>query len=311
MKSPDTFPSDSISQAAAEWVLRHDRGLTAIEQDQFSRWLASDPRHRDAFALHRWGWEEMDRLGYDGVGFNEHHCSPYGLMNSPNLIAAARTTSAPVTYTTSGGYSLVGTTTNIGSATWSATNFINKCYDVAATLDGKDVPEEGRFMLVSPTTYYSLVNSGSFGMYIQSRDYSMGNGNVAAGKIYQIAGFTLIKTPLLPNANWIADADAVTAGTQIASQYQTFAGGKALTGDSMPNHSIKNDPFGAGNGYAADFSKTLAVCGHGASVGCVQKHDIVTESERKIEYQGTLMLGKLMTGFGVLRPECAAEITLQ
>jgi alkanesulfonate monooxygenase SsuD/methylene tetrahydromethanopterin reductase-like flavin-dependent oxidoreductase (luciferase family) len=34
-------------------------------------------------------WEEMDRLGYDGVGFNEHHTSPYGLMNSPNLLAAA------------------------------------------------------------------------------------------------------------------------------------------------------------------------------------------------------------------------------
>ena len=31
----------------------------------------------------------MDRLGYDGVGFNEHHTSPYGLMNSPNLMAAA------------------------------------------------------------------------------------------------------------------------------------------------------------------------------------------------------------------------------
>jgi alkanesulfonate monooxygenase SsuD/methylene tetrahydromethanopterin reductase-like flavin-dependent oxidoreductase (luciferase family) len=34
-------------------------------------------------------WELLDRLGYDGVGFNEHHCSPYGLMNSPNLMAAA------------------------------------------------------------------------------------------------------------------------------------------------------------------------------------------------------------------------------
>src|SRR5206468_275661 len=31
----------------------------------------------------------MERLGYDGVGFNEHHTSPYGLMNSPNLLAAA------------------------------------------------------------------------------------------------------------------------------------------------------------------------------------------------------------------------------
>jgi alkanesulfonate monooxygenase SsuD/methylene tetrahydromethanopterin reductase-like flavin-dependent oxidoreductase (luciferase family) len=34
-------------------------------------------------------WEEMDRLGYDGVGLNEHHTTPHGLMNSPNLMAAA------------------------------------------------------------------------------------------------------------------------------------------------------------------------------------------------------------------------------
>ena len=38
---------------------------------------------------HLQAWEELDRLGYDGVGFNEHHTSPYGLMNSPNLLAAA------------------------------------------------------------------------------------------------------------------------------------------------------------------------------------------------------------------------------
>jgi alkanesulfonate monooxygenase SsuD/methylene tetrahydromethanopterin reductase-like flavin-dependent oxidoreductase (luciferase family) len=42
-----------------------------------------------AYAEHLDAWEELDRLGYDGVGFNEHHTSPYGLMNSPNLMAAA------------------------------------------------------------------------------------------------------------------------------------------------------------------------------------------------------------------------------
>src|ERR1700681_2176193 len=41
------------------------------------------------YAEHLAAWEELDRLGYDGRGFNEHHCSPYGLMNSPNLMAAA------------------------------------------------------------------------------------------------------------------------------------------------------------------------------------------------------------------------------
>jgi alkanesulfonate monooxygenase SsuD/methylene tetrahydromethanopterin reductase-like flavin-dependent oxidoreductase (luciferase family) len=41
------------------------------------------------YAEHLDAWEEIDRLGYDGIGFNEHHCSPYGLMNSPNLLAAS------------------------------------------------------------------------------------------------------------------------------------------------------------------------------------------------------------------------------
>ena len=33
-------------------------------------------------------WEEMDRLGFAGVGLNEHHTTPHGLMNSPNMMAA-------------------------------------------------------------------------------------------------------------------------------------------------------------------------------------------------------------------------------
>ncbi len=41
------------------------------------------------YAEHLEAWETMDRIGFDGVGFNEHHTSPYGLMNSPNLLAAA------------------------------------------------------------------------------------------------------------------------------------------------------------------------------------------------------------------------------
>src|SRR5712692_6056322 len=41
------------------------------------------------YAEHLEAWELLDRLGYDGVGFTEHHTSPYGLMNSPNLMASA------------------------------------------------------------------------------------------------------------------------------------------------------------------------------------------------------------------------------
>jgi alkanesulfonate monooxygenase SsuD/methylene tetrahydromethanopterin reductase-like flavin-dependent oxidoreductase (luciferase family) len=41
------------------------------------------------YAEHLQAWELLDQLGFDGVGFNEHHTSPYGLMNSPNLLAAS------------------------------------------------------------------------------------------------------------------------------------------------------------------------------------------------------------------------------
>lgn len=64
MNAPANFPEefDPIAQAAAEWAIRHDRGLTATEQDDFTQWLATDARHRAAWAEHRWGWDELDRL---------------------------------------------------------------------------------------------------------------------------------------------------------------------------------------------------------------------------------------------------------
>ena len=34
-------------------------------------------------------WVELERMGFDGVAFNEHHATPFGLMNSPNLLAAS------------------------------------------------------------------------------------------------------------------------------------------------------------------------------------------------------------------------------
>lgn len=51
-----------IADEAAAWVLRHDRGLAAAEQDEFSSWLAADPRHGAEFARLRGHWARLDRL---------------------------------------------------------------------------------------------------------------------------------------------------------------------------------------------------------------------------------------------------------
>jgi transmembrane sensor len=50
---PASPAAELRSQAAADWLVRRDRGLTAAEQDEFLQWLAADPRHGEWFALHR------------------------------------------------------------------------------------------------------------------------------------------------------------------------------------------------------------------------------------------------------------------
>ena len=41
------------------------------------------------YAEHLDAWASMEDYGFDGVSINEHHGTPYGMMNSPNLMAAA------------------------------------------------------------------------------------------------------------------------------------------------------------------------------------------------------------------------------
>jgi transmembrane sensor len=54
--------SATIAAAAAEWVMRHDRGLSPAEQDDYLQWVSADPRHAAAMAQQRLTWEAFDRL---------------------------------------------------------------------------------------------------------------------------------------------------------------------------------------------------------------------------------------------------------
>ncbi|MDB6169138.1 MAG: hypothetical protein JWM88_2002 [Verrucomicrobia bacterium] len=49
-------------RSAAEWLTKHDRGLTAAEQDEFFQWLSADPRHRTWFSRHRASWQRLDGI---------------------------------------------------------------------------------------------------------------------------------------------------------------------------------------------------------------------------------------------------------
>jgi hypothetical protein len=94
-------------------------------------------------------------------------------------------------------------------------------------------------------------------------------GGYSAGKIFQIAGTELVKTNNLPKTN------------------------------------ISSGP----TAYQGDFRNTVGlVCQKGA-MGTVKLIDLAVESAYLIEYQGTLMVGKYALGHGILRPECAVELS--
>ncbi|MFA5262877.1 MAG: FecR domain-containing protein [Opitutaceae bacterium] len=61
--SPDNLAGREHTELqAATWVLRHDRGLTPAEQDEFSQWLATDSAHGECFATYRQQWAQLDQL---------------------------------------------------------------------------------------------------------------------------------------------------------------------------------------------------------------------------------------------------------
>lgn len=75
-------PARTVAQQAAAWLVRRDRGFTAVEQDDFHAWLAADPRHGAAFAQEESTWRELDHLA---EWRPEHASEP-----NPDLLARPR-----------------------------------------------------------------------------------------------------------------------------------------------------------------------------------------------------------------------------
>ena len=79
---PDSPDAQRRATAAAEWLVRRDRGLSAAEQDAFFDWLAADPRHAEWLALHRSTVGEFNALA---TWRPEHSQAP-----NPDLLAPRR-----------------------------------------------------------------------------------------------------------------------------------------------------------------------------------------------------------------------------
>lgn len=77
---PDRSQSSRrVDLEAAAWLVKHDRGLTASEQDDFLQWLAADPSHQEWFARHSRTWQEFNLISQWRP---EHSAEP-----NPDLLA--------------------------------------------------------------------------------------------------------------------------------------------------------------------------------------------------------------------------------
>ena len=200
----------------------------------------------------------------------------FDVATMKTLVAAARSAT-----TISGGKA--GIAIDGGEAAdFSAAVIQEKLFEAAQKLDENDIPNDGqRYAILKPGDYYKLLQSGED---VINRDFG-GRGDVATGALPMVAGLRIFKS------NHLSDV-AVAEASQ-----------------DQDDDSARNDVFGgSGTGYNGDLSKTFIIGGHPSAVGTVKLLDLATESDYKLELQGTLFVAKYAMGHGVLRPEAAFEI---
>ncbi len=200
----------------------------------------------------------------------------FDVATMKTLVAAARSAT-----TISGGKA--GIAIDGGEAAdFSAAVIQEKLFEAAQKLDENDIPNDGqRYAILKPGDYYKLLQSGE---EVINRDFG-GRGDVATGSLPMVAGLRIFKS------NHLADV-AVAEASQ-----------------DQDDDTSNNDVFGgSGTGYNGDLSKTFIIGGHPSAVGTVKLLDLATESDYKLELQGTLFVAKYAMGHGVLRPEASFEI---
>ena len=153
-------------------------------------------------------------------------------------------------------------------ATPTTAQIVSAIYDAAATLDTRNVPEAERFVIVSPSVYYALVQDDK----LINRDFGA-NGSYSDGSVLNVAGMTIIKS------------------NNLAVDHTTAS--------AYPDFSSK---------YAVAATDTKALVIQRQALGTVQLMDMATEMEYDIRRQGTLAVSKMAVGHGVLRPECIIEL---
>lgn len=177
---------------------------------------------------------------------------------------------------------------NLVAGAFTAKDFAAEVSKARQTLDEKDVPAEGRTLLVSPALYQMLLRdltvNGTGALPLIDERYNMGqsNGSLSEGVIGRLYGFEIVLTNHLPTTNVLANSAS----------------------DFTDNSANGID----GNSYAGDFTKTKALCFSKDTVVALSAQGMKLETDYKTEYDGTLVKASHAMGFGIWRQEGAIEI---
>jgi hypothetical protein len=167
-------------------------------------------------------------------------------------------------------------------------NIIGALYGAAKTATGDVDKPSGTLITGGSATAVAAIKTGAFAAAqaldendCPSEDRSEHSGDYAEGRVYKIAGLSILKTNNMPTSAAVTTVDG-----------------------------IRNDMFGADTDYLdTDWTGVHQLAFHKSAVGTVKLADLSVESEYQLERLATLMVAKYMCGHGILRPESAVAIT--
>ena len=142
-------------------------------------------------------------------------------------------------------------------------------YTAGVELDEKNVDEADRYCFVRPLQYAMLAQ------YEDIKNHDIGTGSYSDGTTGQLNNIKIIKTNHLPQENISQTSDA-----------------------TKPN-----------NVYYGDFSKTAALVMNRQAIGTVSRQGLIVEPKWILERLSHLLTARILQGHGILRPECAVEIS--
>ena len=176
--------------------------------------------------------------------------------------------------------SRTGSRIDLADAAPTADDYVASVASAAEALDEKDIPQEGRYLAVTPEIFYTLIQSSR----AVNQDFNQQgvNGSYKEGQIAKLFGFNIF------SSNHIAQGN-VTA----------LAGEQGYTSNGIVVPSTVN------------MTQTRMLAFQQGAIGVVKLRDLsigMTGNDYEVMYAATLMTAKLAVGVGCLRPECCVEI---